>query len=469
MAFLMQPKVPTWQKICSLLLCLSVGACHTMAPLESPVTHLPLVWQTDDVPAGKAVVASDWWKNFNSPQLNQLIVTALEKNPDLHIAAERVRQAELQMAIANSSLFPALDLSGSSGTTRRREGNDWDNHKSSQVSLGVHYEIDLWGRLAAQRAGAKALYLTSEYDYVSVQLSLASGVAIAWFRYLALQQQIQTTEENLRIAQRVHDIVEVRYRNGVATAADRARQRTNLLTQEAMLPPLQLQLRQTRAAVAVLLGEIPQNFHLADEELLTLALPSIAPGQPLAMVVRRPDIASVEAQLAAAAADVGAARAALLPAVHLSALAGRAATGLFSLNEPADTLSWTLSLAQSLFDAGRLRNQSALSESRRLALVAQYRKVILIALQEVDDALDRTNVNTLLEEQQVQIVIEAQRALTLTEARYREGSDDLLALLDAQRSLFQARDQLAQQRLARLISAVDLYKALGGGWQVDPE
>ena len=198
---------------------------------------------------------------------------------------------------------------------------------------------------------------------------------------------------------------------------------------------------------------------------MDIALPDINAGLPADIITRRPDLASAEAQLQAADADVAAARAALLPAVQLSASAGRATAALFSLSNTSDSVGWSVSLAQTLFDGGRLRNQVKLSESQRISLLEQYRKAIYTALQEVDDALDRTAVNAEQEQRQAEIVTQAQRTLRLTEVRYREGSDDLLALLDAQRSLFQAQDQLAQQRQARLTAAVDLYKALGGGWR----
>jgi outer membrane protein, multidrug efflux system len=230
---------------------------------------------------------------------------------------------------------------------------------------------------------------------------------------------------------------------------------------------LELQGRQTRAALAVLIGRVPQNFVLTDEAIMDIALPDINAGVPADIITRRPDLASAEAQLQAADADVAAARAALLPAVQLSASAGKATAALFSLSNASDSLGWSLSLAQTLFDGGRLRNQVKLSESQRISLLEQYRKTIYTALQEVDDALDRTAVNAEQEQRQADIVTQAQRTLRLTEVRYREGSDDLLALLDAQRSLFQAQDQLAQQRQARLTAAVDLYKALGGGWRLD--
>lgn len=448
------------------LIFLVLTACHSIDPIQRVEIPTNSTWNTPLESADVSTINSDWWKSFNSPELNRLIDIALEQSPDLRIAAERVRQAELQMNSAGASLFPSLSLSGSSGSSRARtEGESgWQGGDSSRVSLGASYEVDLWGRVSASVAAAEAAFDASEYDFVSARLSLTGGVASGWFQYLALQARLQTARENLRIAQRVNDIVEVRYQNGVASGADRARQRTSVLSQEAALLPLELQVRQTRAALAVLLGQVPQGFELRNEDLLQLSIPELTPGLPIDVIARRPDIASSESQLRAADADVGAARAALLPSVQVTASAGRAASGLFSLANPTDSTGWSLALAQSLFDGGRLRNQRKISESRRVALVEEYRKTIYIALQEVDDALDRTQVNALRERSQQGIVAEARRSLALTEVRYREGSDDLLLLLDAQRSLFQAEDSLMQQRLARLTTAVDLYKALGGGW-----
>lgn len=443
----------------------AISGCQSIDPVARPDIPFPDQWNSEAVSADVSSINSDWWQNFNSPQLNQLIDVALEQSPDLRIAAERVRQAELQMNIAGATLFPSLGLTASSGSTRARSNDaEWQTGDSSRVSLGANYEVDLWGRVAAGISAAEAGFNASQYDFESARLSLTGGVASAWFQYLALQQRVHTARENIRIAQRVYDIVEARYQNGVATAADRARQQTNLLSQQAALLPLQLQVRQTRAALAVLLGQVPQHFNVSDEQLMQLDLPLITAGIPADIIVRRPDLASAEAQLQAADADVAIARAALLPTVQLGASASTAAAALFSLSNASDSLGWSASLAQTLFDGGRLRNQKAISESRRIALVEQYRRTIYIALQEVDDALDRLNVNGLQEQTQTEIVAQARRTQELTEVRYREGSDDLLALLDAQRSLFQAQDQLVLQRLARLNATVDLYKALGGGW-----
>jgi multidrug efflux system outer membrane protein len=446
---------------------MTVTACQSIPQTERPSIQL----EATATPSANIVptvdIEKDWWTSFQSPQLTLLIESAQQHNPDLRIASERVQQAELQMRIAGASLFPSFTISGSTGSGRSRfDNSQWEKNESSRAGLGASYEVDLWGRISANVSGARAGYRATQYDEVAAELSISGAVASAWFQWLTLQQRIASAEENLRIAERVAQIVQVRYDNGVATAADVSRQRTNLLSQQSVLLPLQLQTRQTRAALALLVGESPLNFELQTQErLLGLALPEVGEGIPADLLTRRPDLASAEALLQAADANVAVARTALLPSVQLTASAARSSAALFSLSPPADSLSWSLGLAQTLFNGGRMRNQVKLSESQRVALVEQYRKAILTALQEVADAFDRQAISAAQEAHQRAILEEAERTLRLTEVRYREGSDDLLSLLESQRTVFQARDQLVQQRQARLEAAVDLYLALGGGWR----
>lgn len=446
---------------------LALSACHAIPQTDRPTVPLSVESARNAQVVPVFAVEREWWQSFASPQLNQLIAAAQQHNPDLRIASERVRQAELQMRIAGASLFPSFTINGSTGSGRSRfDGGEWNTSESSRVGLGASYEVDLWGRVSAGVSGARAGYESRQFDEAAAQLSVSGAVASAWFQWLTLQQRIASAEENVRIAERISQIVQVRYDNGVATAADVSRQRTNLLSQESALLPLQLQARQTRAALALLLGESPLQFDMsAQERLLDLALPEVGDGIPADLLTRRPDLASVEAQLQAADADVAAARAALLPGVQLSASAARSSAALLSLRPPTDSLSWSLGLAQTLFNGGRLRNQVKLSESQRVALVEQYRKAILTALQETADAFDRRAVSAEQEGRQREILAEAERTLRLVETRYREGTDDLMSLLEAQRTVFQARDQLAQQRRDRLDATVDLYLALGGGWE----
>jgi multidrug efflux system outer membrane protein len=445
----------------------SLMSCSAMDKVPETNIEFAPVWEYTPQTQSAVNIETDWWRAFDSAQLTQLVEGAQQKNPDVVIAAERVRQAELQMKIANASLFPSLGLSASTGESKRKsDGGDWSaSSGSSTAGLSASYEIDLWGGEMANRHASKAGYKATVFSNEATRLSISAGVATAWFNYLALQERIATTQKNIEIAERIQKIVDSLYRNGLANAADVAVQRTNLLSQQNALLPLQLQLDQTRAAIALLQGQIPQGYQLASEKIIDLKIPTITAGVPSDVITRRPDVASAEAQLQASSANVYAARTALLPSFQLSGNMGKSASELFSLNPATQSAGWSLSLAQSLFASGRYVNQVRISESRRVELLEQYRKVILTALQEVDDALNRVNITQQQEANQQNIVEQAERSLRLNEVRYREGGIDLQGLLDSQRSLFQAQDSLAQQRLARLKAAVDLYKALGGGWQ----
>jgi NodT family efflux transporter outer membrane factor (OMF) lipoprotein len=457
---------------------LGLGACAiTDKAPQLPViaSDMPGAWAEPSF-ADAAVVAADWWRSFNSEALSLLIAAALRANPDLAIAAERVGQAESQVRIAGASLFP--DLNFGAGTARREtrpDGGVWSRSDGSNASLSASYELDLWGRNAAGVRAARASLQASRVDRETVRLTLVSGVAGAYFQILSLRGRLATTRENLVIANRVFAVVDARVRNGAATALDLARQQAAVLAQRAAIPPLELQERQTVFALALLLGTPPERFNAAFDaaapaaavKLTDLAVPRVAPGLPADLLTRRPDVASAEAQLAAARANVAAARAALLPAIQLTGSAGLASNVLLNfLSAPTATVALGASVLQSVFDGGRLRNQADVAASRERELVESYRKSILTALADVDSALAAGSRSAQQELLQQQVLQQARAALRLSEIRYREGVDDLLTVLDAQRTLFQADDQLAQIRLSRLQAAISLFKALGGGWRV---
>ena len=239
-----------------------------------------------------------------------------------------------------------------------------------------------------------------------------------------------------------------------------------MLSQQAALVPLELQERQTLAALAVLVGRPPEGFDVTGSQIADLSVPEIDPGLPAELLLRRPDLASAEAQLAAANADVAAARAALLPSITLTGTAGLATSALTSLATGGTTaaIGIAASLLQPIFDGGRLRGQKAIAESRERELVDTYQKAILSAFADVEQALAGTSRLGQQETLQAEVQARARESLRLAEIRYRAGADDLLTVLDAQRTLFAAQDQLAQIELSRLQAAVSLYKALGGGW-----
>lgn len=444
-----------------LIAALLLAGCAIGEPVVKPELDLPVNWhETAALPAAASEIDPAWWRSFGSPYVDELVREALAAAPDLRIQAERVVQAELALRQAGASLFPTLDLGGSTASRRV----DSDGAEATALNLSAGYEIDLWGRIAANVDSAEASLAATRFDHDAARLSMAASVATGWFQVLALQERLEIARRNLAIAERVLRIAEARYRHGAASALDVSRQQTEVLAQRAAIEPLEVQARQTRSALAILLGRMPQALPTADERLAQLAIPAVAPGLPAELLLRRPDIAASEAGLAAAAADVSAARAALLPALSLSAAGGVASSALLSLADPSESLSLSASVLQTIFDGGRLRNQVAIERSRQRELLEDHRRVILAALKEVEDALGNTTRDANREAAQHAIIAEAERSLRLAELRYREGADDLLAVLDAQRTLFAAQEQLALLRLARLTDAADLYKALGGGW-----
>lgn len=451
----------------ALALPLTLSGCASTSQRASvrPTLPLPATW-AEAAPASTVALQREWWRAFQSDELVLLIDAAQAGSPDLAIATERVNQAEIAVRVAGSSLFPSLDVSGSTGGRRSEaSGSPASNSRSSSVSLGASYEIDLWGRLAAGQRAAEADRNASRYDLEAARLSITSGVANAYFQTLALRMRLVIARDNLAIAERVLRIADARYRNGVASALDVSRQRSTVLAQRAAILPLEVQERQTVTALAVLLGRPPQALQVQAADFNAMRLPEVAAGLPSDLLMRRPDLASAEAQLEAADADVAAARAALLPRISLSASAGVASSALLSLSNPVTTLGLSAAIVQSLFDAGRQRNQVALSESGRRQLVEGYRASVCAALKDVEDALGNAARNQAQEQAQLAIRDEAQRSLNLSELRFREGAEDLSSVLDAQRTLFSAQDQLAQTRLSRLTAAVALFSALGGGWE----
>jgi len=296
-------------------------------------------------------------------------------------------------------------------------------------------------------------------------LTLIAGVATSYFEVLSLRSRLAVARENLAIAERVRDLVSARVRNGAASSLDLNRQEATVLAQRAALLPIEQLERQTLAALAVLTGRVPEGFEVKAAGVSDLSVPAINPGLPAELLVRRPDVASAEAQLAGSNADVAAARAALLPSIQLTGSAGIASSALLSfVSGGTSTVGLALSLLQPIFDGGRLRGQVSISESRERELVESYRKVILAAFKDVEDSLVAASRQAQQEALVAQVQAQAREALRLAEIRYRAGADDLLTVLDAQRTLFSAQDQLAQIRLNRLEAAVSLYKALGGGW-----
>jgi len=455
----------------ALALVCSLSGCAIVSPRLEPEVPVAGTWN-EATPTDASAVSPTWWKSFGSTELRSLVDEALAGSPDLAIASERVQQAEAEVRVAGASLFPVLSADGSTSGRRTstvggaRSADSAVVDSAANVGLTVSYELDLWGKNRAGVHAAESSAAASRFDRDAAQVTLVSGVATSYFDVLALRARLAIARENVDTAQRVLDVVSARARNGAASALDVSRQEATVLAQRAAVVPLEQQERQTLAALAVLVGRPPEGFDVKGTQIADLTVPSVDPGLPSTVLVRRPDLASAEAQLAAANADVAVARAALLPTITLTGTAGLASGALMSLATGGATaaIGIAASLLQPIFDGGRLRAEKAIAQSKERELVETYRKAILAAFEDVEQALAATSRLGTQEQLQEEVQTRARDSLRLAEIRYKAGADDLLTVLDAQRTLFSAQDQLAQVQLNRLQAAVSLYKALGGGW-----
>lgn len=431
---------------------------HETLPLE-----LSAEWQAAEESTLEYTEAhNDWWLSFQSPQLNELIAKALEASPDLLMAQQRILQAEAQLGITRANALPSLDASGSLGFNKQL--GEAGNKKSSGLGLSTSYEIDLWGRVAAERSASEATLASKVYDWHATRLTLTAAVASSWFNWLVLDGQQRNAVWYLQAAEQQLEFVEAGYKRGSTTRVDLAKQRKQLLTRQANLNKLTHQRLAASNALAILLGEVPQAFQPPQGNLVELSVPRPNPGLPTEILTRRPDLAREEAMLRAVDANVAVARKAIYPSLSLNASA-KLASDTLSLSDPTKTLSLGAGITQSIFDFGKRRRQIELSEARQEEMLLSYYKTVLTALAEVEDALSNEQLSRKLEVQQQQLIKENRLIVTHIERLYKAGAEKLTNLLDAQADELQAEDQLLALYQDRLNASLNLYKVLGGGWK----
>lgn len=452
---------------------LLLGGCATAPPLSSDAAAaapaLPVRWDSPLPPAPGAAPGAQALgvSGLGVAELDALIRAAHAQSPDLAAAVARVQQADAVARAAGASLLPALH--GTLNVSRQaRAGGQAEvagNHVGA--TLGASYELDAWGRLGAERASAQALRTASVHDRSAVQITLTAAVAQAWLQLVGGRERLAIAELNLQSAERVLAVVGSRARAGAATALELAQQRGLVATQRQILEARRQQVSGAHTALGALLGQAQLPEVQAQELPTTQMLPPDA-GVPADLLVRRPDIARAEAQLQAARADVGAARAALLPRISLSASLGSGGSGLARVfDNPLYSLA--AALAAPLFDGGRLAADRDAAQARQAELLAQYRASIVAAVSDVEQSLQAVAGTQAQRTAQAQVVQQAQQAATLAQSRYRAGAETLLTLLDAQRTLYAAQDMATQMHQAEWQAQVALYRALGGGWQPDTD
>lgn len=456
-----------------LTLCLLLGACSTPPQRPDSGVQPPATWQSPHT-AGAVHDNQQWWNRFGSPQLGRLIEQARLGSYDLAAAIARVRQAQADTVIAGGSQLPEVKAGVNANRQKLLRGNgysqldaDSDNDAVDYftANLVASYEIDFWGGQRASRDSAQFSLKASEFDQATVELTLLSGVANGYAQALSLQEQSRIAELNLANAQSVLKLVQTRFDSGSATALELAQQKSLVAAQQRQLPLVQQQAEDARISLAALLGRPIQALSLGQERFDQLTWPAIDAGVPSQLLSRRPDIAQAEAQLAAAQADVTVARAAMLPTVTLTAEIGSGADRADDiLRSPFYNL--TAGLLALVFNNGRLGAQRDKATARQQELLETYRGAIINGFADVEKALN--SIRGLDEQRgwQSEELSQAQTAFNIAQSRYQAGAEDLLTVLETQRTLYAAQDLNVQLRLSRMQASIALYKALGGGWQV---
>ncbi len=455
------------------------GALLLAGCTVGPNYHRPQIAVPDQfrnaLPAAEANSLADtkWFDLFQDDTLKQLVTTALANNFDLRIAAERVLESRAQYHITRGQLFPTLDAQGQFTATRSSSVGSFNfipagtnlSVSYTQANLSLNWEIDLWGRIRRLTEAARAQYLASEEARNGVTISLISDVMNTYFALREADLELEITQQTRDIATDNLRLITLRHDRGAANGLDVSQAEQFLYTATSEIPSVQRSIGQSEDALNLLLGSVPAEVPRGKKLEEITSAPELPAGLPSSLLERRPDIRQSEENLVAANAQIGAARALFFPQLSLTGAYGsqsRALTAMFT--GPAALASIGPSVTLPIFQPG-LRAGVQLAEAQKREMLATYQKTIYGALREVSDALivhDRTREQRAQEEKLVAALSESVR---LSNLRYRGGLDSYLQVLDAERNLFGGQLTLAQLRLQELQSVVQLYRALGGGWQ----
>ncbi|ALN61190.1 efflux transporter, outer membrane factor (OMF) lipo, NodT family protein [Lysobacter antibioticus] len=443
--------------MCTLAACVSVASPPSFA-------EPPPAWR--DAPGVGVAVQRDWWRGYNDPVLSELVERALADNTDLRLAAARVAEARALLDAQGAVQWPTLDLSLSAQRARSVGAATGRANLSSvtQPQFQAAYEVDLWGRLDALTDAARANLLASETAADSVRLSVAAAVASAYLGLRASDARLEVAQRTLASRAGARKVAQRRFDTGYSSRLELSQAEAEYRATAQVVPQLQLAIRRQEDALSVLLGRAPEAVPRGRPltEIAAPALPSA--GVPSQLLRRRPDIAQGEAQIAAADANLAAARAQLLPSLRLTGTLGSLESSLLH-GDPIRLWSVGGSVLAPLFNAGRLRAQVQAGAARRDQAVLGYRKTVLTAFAEVEDALAAIRYLHEQRDQAEHQRIALSEALRIAHNRYNEGYASYLEELDAQRNLFNAELTVVQLQADALTAEVNLYKALGGGWE----
>ncbi len=404
---------------------------------------------------------------FKSKYLNELIALGRGFNFDIGAAIARIQEAEANVRVAEQQLIPIIDTSGTGVSQSLIPPTSQGGHVKTTVTaqLSGTYTLDIWGQYKALVFAAKANEWSASFTAALTTITTDASIATTYFEAIGTQEQIDIEKRNLVAAKRILKAIQDRFKQGTASGLDVAQQETLVDNIAVTIPPLERQLAQFKYALAVLVGQAPETFRYKAEKLFSVKVPVIPSGLPSDLLCRRPDIAVAEAQIAADKFDVSSARAAMFPAIQLTGQGGFQSAGLASLFQPQNTFyNLAAGITQPITNEYGLQATLDLDKATYGADLQAYRKTIVTAFQNVESALIAYQKDAEQERLQHEAVISARRAFDLSEQQLRGGIIDVTTLLQVEQTLFTAEIAYAQIRETRLLDAVSLYQALGGGW-----
>ena len=446
----------------------AVGPNYKRPSIDVPNTYRGASPQQATQPVTESLGNQKWWEVFQDKQLQDLIHIALQQNYDVRIAAKRILQAQAQVGITRADQLPTINAGAQTVDQRSARAKLFPEFETSahEVDLSLAWDLDFWGKYRRATESARANLLATEWAREAVISTLVSDVAAAYFQLRELDLELEIARRTLASRQDSLRITQM-LANGGATSMLDVRQAEQLVfTAAETIPDLERRIEQQENFISTLLGNNPGPIARGTKLTEQPHAPEIPAGLPSSLLEQRPDVREAEAQLIAANAQIGVAKADYFPQISLTANGGFQSSALTSLfTGPAALWSFGGSLAQPIFAGGRIRSNVKFTEARQQEAVLAYQQTIQQAFRGVSDALVEYRKDREFREQQEQLAFSAQDAARLSETRYRGGATSYLEVLTNETNYFNAELGLAQARLNELLGLVRIYRNLGGGWQ----
>ena len=450
-----------------------VGGCAVGPNYKRPPINAPAAFRGETTISTNSFASLPWWQVFQDDTLQILIRTALTNNYDLRIAVTRVEQARAMAAEARAGFFPQLDYAANASRGQNVGGGNTPSPTGTignvfAADVNASWEIDLWGRIRRLNESARAQFFASEEARRDVMISLIGEVAQNYFQLLALDRQLEIARESTNSFGESLNIFNERLQGGVASKLETSSAEALMDAAAATIPELEQQIALQENQLSVLLGQNPGAILRGNASLEKQVPPEVPSGLPSELLERRPDIREAEQQLRSANAEVGVAKANFFPQLNLTGLFGEVSPELSAFTSGGD-VAWGIAagLTGPLFHGGQLRAQYAQARAVRDQFALQYQASVLNAFEEISDALISREKSASARTEQGRAVEAYKIAVKISMERYRMGHADYYEVLQEQQLLFPAENSLVQFQLNQLLAVVQLYRALGGGWEVE--